>query len=65
MASSRHCKTQMALASKSGVAQSTIGRILRSEVNPQTDTMAFLAEALGMPLQTLATAAYCERPGIT
>ena len=54
MASSRHYKTQTALARKSGVAQSTIGRILRGEVNPQTSTMTFLAEALGVPLKTLA-----------
>jgi transcriptional regulator with XRE-family HTH domain len=51
MATSRDCKTQGALARKSGVAQSTIGRILRGETNPQTATMSYLAEALGKPIQ--------------
>jgi transcriptional regulator with XRE-family HTH domain len=60
MASSRHYKTQTALARKSGVAQSTIGRVLRGEVNPQTSTMTFLAEALGIPLKTLAAGAEGE-----
>lgn len=53
MKSSRYCKTQTALARKSGVAQSTIGRILRGETNPQTSTMTFLAQGLGVPLKTL------------
>jgi len=60
MASSRDCKTQDALAKRSGVAQSTIGRILRGGVNPQTDTMTFLARALRMPLETLAAAAEAD-----
>ena len=54
MASSRDCKTQGTLARKSGVGQTTIGRILRGEVNPQTATVTFLATALGMQLKTLA-----------
>ena len=57
MAASRDCKTQDALAKRSGVAQTTIGRILRGKVNPQIDTMTFLATALGIPLKTLAAAA--------
>jgi len=61
MATSRYCDTQEALARKSGVAQSTIGRILRGEVNPQTSTMTFLAEALGVPFETLAVAAQGEK----
>jgi transcriptional regulator with XRE-family HTH domain len=60
MASSGDCKTQCALAERSGVAQATIGRILRGKVNPQTDTMAFLARALGTPLRTLAAVAEGE-----
>ena len=55
------CKTQDALAKRSGVAQTTIGRILRGEVNPQTDTMTYLATALGIPLETLAAAAEGEK----
>lgn len=61
MASSRYYKTQAALAKKSGVAQATIGRILRGEVNAQISTMTFLAEALGIPLGTLAAAAEDEK----
>jgi len=61
MATSRYCNTQEALARKSGVAQSTIVRILRGEVNPQTSTMTFLAEALGVPFETLAVAAQGEK----
>ena len=54
MASSRDCKTQGALARKSGVAQSTIGRILRGETSPQIDTLTFLARALRVPIKTFA-----------
>ena len=54
MASSRHCKTQDALARRSGLAQSTIGRILRGEVDPQLGTMTSLARGLRVPFGTLA-----------
>lgn len=40
--------TQSALASASGVAQTTIGRIMRSEVNPQADILRKLAKSLGV-----------------
>jgi transcriptional regulator with XRE-family HTH domain len=53
MASSKDLKTQTALAKKSGVAQSTIGRILRGEVNPRSGNLHRLARALGVPLTTL------------
>lgn len=43
---SRDSKTQTALAQKSGVGQTTIGRILRGEVSPQTDTLQLLCDAL-------------------
>jgi len=52
MASSRDCQTQCALARKSGISQSSIGRILRGEVDPTVGTMTFLAVALGMTLKT-------------
>ena len=52
MASSRDCQTQCALARKSGISQSNIGRILRGEVDPQIGTMTFLAVALGTTLKT-------------
>ena len=53
MASSRDCKTQDKLSRKSGVAQATIGRILRGEANPQISTVLFLSEALKTPLNML------------
>ena len=49
----RDLRTQIGLARKSGVAQSTMGRILRGEVNPATDHLQRLAEALKIPLATL------------
>jgi SOS-response transcriptional repressor LexA len=57
MLSSRHLRTQSALARKSGVTGSTIGRILRSEVTPQSDNLERLAIAFGIPYSTLATLA--------
>jgi SOS-response transcriptional repressor LexA len=54
MASSKDLKTQTALAKKSGVAQSTIGRILRGEVNPQSGNLERIAKALSMSLAKLA-----------
>jgi transcriptional regulator with XRE-family HTH domain len=54
MASSACLKTQTALAKKSGVAQSTIGRILRREVSPQCINLERIADALGMRLSELA-----------
>jgi len=53
MEASRDCKTQSDLEKKSGVAQSTIGRILRGEVNPQTATLERIAKALGIPVAML------------
>jgi SOS-response transcriptional repressor LexA len=54
MASSKDLRTQAALAKKSGVAQSTIGRILRGEVNPQSANLEQIAKALGMSFAQLA-----------
>lgn len=53
MAASRDCKTQSDLAKRSGVAQSTIGRMLRGDVNPQTATLERIAKALGIPVALL------------
>ena len=50
MAASRGLKTQSALARKAGVAQSTVGRLLRGEVDPQSETAQRLAEALRIPI---------------
>ena len=57
MRSSKHLKTQTALARRSGVAQTTIGRILRGEVDPQSGNLHRLARALGMRLTELARVA--------
>ena len=51
---SKHLKTQTALARRSGVPQSTIGRILRGEVDPQSGNLHRLSRALGMRLTELA-----------
>lgn len=40
--------SQLALAKKSGVAQATIGRILRQETSATIETVADLAHAFGL-----------------
>ena len=50
---SKHLKTQTALARRSGVAQSTIGRILRGEVDPQSGNLHRLAGRLACRSQRL------------
>lgn len=54
MASNRDLRTQTALARRSGVAQSTIGRILRGEVNPQSVNLERIAKAFNLSLAELA-----------
>jgi len=63
MASSRYLKTQTALARKSGVTQSTIGRILRAEVNPQSENLERLAMSFGLSYSALAAIAEGDEPG--
>jgi SOS-response transcriptional repressor LexA len=63
MVSSRHLRTQSALARKSGVTQSTIGRILRGEVDPQSDNLERLAHSFGMSYSALAAIAEGGEPG--
>lgn len=60
MESSRYLKTQTAVARKSGVSQTTIGRILRGEVDPQCDSLQRIATALKIPLATLLDVAQVE-----
>jgi phage repressor protein C with HTH and peptisase S24 domain len=57
MLSSRHLRTKTALARGSGVTQSTIGRILRSEVDPQSENLERIAIAFGLSYSTLAALA--------
>lgn len=45
--------SQPALAKRTGVAQSTIGRILRAEVNPTGDNLRKIAGAFGVDVGTL------------
>lgn len=60
MKSSGYLRTQTALARRSGVAQSTIGRILRGEVDPQFGSLQRIARALRVPLATLVDLAQVE-----
>ena len=54
MAFSKDLRTQTALAKKSGVAQTTIGRILRGEVDPQSGNLERIAKAFNLSLAELA-----------
>jgi transcriptional regulator with XRE-family HTH domain len=54
MASSKDLKTQTALAKKSSVAQSTIGRIPRGEVDPQSGNLERIAKDFSISLAKLA-----------
>lgn len=54
MASNKDLRTQTALAKKSGVAQSTIGRILRGEVDPQSGNLERIAKTFNISLAMLA-----------
>ncbi|MDB6011520.1 MAG: hypothetical protein JWL65_3770 [Gammaproteobacteria bacterium] len=62
MAANKDLKTQTALARKSGVAQSTIGRILRGEVNPQSVNLERIAKAFSMSLAKLAEMGQGKQP---
>jgi SOS-response transcriptional repressor LexA len=63
MASSKDLRTQTALAEKSGVAQSTIGRILRGEVDPHSENLERLAKAFEVSYSTLAGIAEGDESG--
>jgi SOS-response transcriptional repressor LexA len=53
MASSNDLQTQAAVAEKAGVSQTTVSRLLRGEVDPQSGTQRRLADALGINLAPL------------
>ena len=58
--------TQAALARKARVSQSTISRMLRGEVDPQSDNLRRIAGALGIPgLRLLAPTAGDDAVGST
>lgn len=62
--------TQPALANASGVGQTTIGRILRAEVNPTAENLRKLTKALGCTVsdlfgETNSTAKVTMRPVLT
>jgi SOS-response transcriptional repressor LexA len=46
-------RSQPKLAAKSGVGQTTIGRILRAEVSPTTESLAGIADAFNISVQQL------------
>jgi len=54
MGCNEYLKSQGALAKQSGVPQSTIGRIIRREVDPQVANIERIANAFGMSLAELA-----------
>ncbi len=64
MAASKYYKTQTALARKSGVAQSTIGRILRGEVGAHISSVLPLLDALGITPQELWAAVKGDSPAL-
>jgi len=53
MAAHPELKTQAALARKAGLSQSTISRMRRGEVDPQSDNLRRVADALGIPVSRL------------
>lgn len=53
MKRSADLKSQLALSKRSGVGQTTIGRILRSETNPGAEVVRKLARALQVPVAAL------------
>jgi DNA-binding phage protein len=62
MAESRNCQSQSDLARCSGVSQTNIGRILRDETCPQTNTIAFIVDALGISLSKFYALVEGEQP---
>jgi phage repressor protein C with HTH and peptisase S24 domain len=48
-----HIKTQTALAAETGIAQSTIGRIIRKEAVPGAENVQKIAAALGATIQAI------------
>jgi SOS-response transcriptional repressor LexA len=63
MASSEDLRTQTALANKSGVGQTTIGRILREAVDPQSENLERIAKAFDLSYSTLAAIAEGDESG--
>lgn len=58
MKESADLKSQAALARRSGIGQTTIGRILRCEVDAQIDTLNTLAKSLGKNVSDFTGGAY-------
>lgn len=52
----KHAMTQAELAEKTGIAQSEISRIERGVINPRTDTLLRLADALGAEVRLVERA---------
>lgn len=56
--------TQAKLAARAGIAQRTVGRMLKNEADPQLGHCEAVAEALGVPLVDLLTDAELTAPGL-
>ncbi|MEN8502029.1 MULTISPECIES: helix-turn-helix domain-containing protein [Paraburkholderia] len=56
--------TQMRLATRSGVAQRTIGRMKNAEVDPQLGHVEAVADALGVSLTELLTDKSAQSPSL-
>src|SRR5689334_13414156 len=64
MISNELLSTQSALAKASGIAQSSIRRILFEVVNPQSSTLELIAKAFSLTYSDLAVLAESEESGI-
>jgi SOS-response transcriptional repressor LexA len=63
MAAHPELNRQLALARKAGLSQSTISRMRRGEVDPQSDNVRRVAEALGIPAWRLLDPTATDDPG--
>lgn len=50
-----HLSTQMAIAKRTGIGQTTVGRILRGEVDPSAENMRKIADAFNTTVEYLLT----------
>jgi transcriptional regulator with XRE-family HTH domain len=53
-------KNQVKLGAASGLAQSSVSKILRGEADPSVGTLYALANGLGVPLESLVSGAPVE-----
>lgn len=58
MKNTPHLSTQMAIAKRAGIGQTTVGRILRGEVDPSAENMRKIADAFGTTVEYLLTGSF-------